>query len=249
MKRYRADLHVHTVLSPCAELDMGAPDIVQKCRLEGIDVIAVTDHNAAVNSGAVAEAAQGTGLEVISGLEVQSSEDIHILCLFPSLETALYFGEWVESLLPPVKNRPESFGHQLVIDKDNGILEEVPFLLLQGIDATADEIIARTRQRGGASILAHIDRPVYSYIAVLGMIPGNLRVDAVELSGRLSKEEALAWKEKAGGRAIIRSSDSHRLSDLKDDRTTDFLLARPCFDEIVMAFRGDAGRKVFWPWE
>lgn len=149
-----------------------------------------------------------------------------------------------------MKNRPESFGHQLVIDKDNGILEEAPFLLLQGIDATADEIIARTRQRGGARVsLAHIDRPVYSYIAVLGMIPGNLRVDAVELSGRLSKEEALSWKEKAGGRTIIRSSDAHRLSDLKRDRATDFLLGQPGFDEIVMALGGEGGRKVFWPGE
>ncbi len=249
MKRYHADLHVHTVLSPCAELDMGAPDIVEKCRLEGLDIIAITDHNAAANAKAVADAARHTDLEVICGLEVQSSEDIHILCLFPNFKTASAFGEWVESLLPPVKNRPESFGHQLVIDKDNVIIEEVPFLLLQGIDATADEIIAETRERGGACILAHINRPAYSYIAVLGMIPEDLPVDAVELSGRLSNEEALAWKEKAGGRAIIRSSDAHGLSDLRGDRTTDFLLERPCFEEIAMALRGEAGRRIFWSWD
>jgi hypothetical protein len=249
MKRYRADLHVHTVLSPCAELDMGAPDIVEKCLLEGIDIIAVTDHNAVANAKAVADAARYTDLEVICGSEVQSSEDIHILCLFPNLEAAVSFGKWVENLLPPVKNRPDSFGHQFVIDKDNRILEEVPFLLLQGIDATVEQIISRTHQLGGASILAHIDRPAYSYLAVLGMIPENLPVDAVELSGKLSKEEALAWKEKAGGRRIIRSSDAHRLSDLKGDGTTDFLLERPCFEEIVMALGGSFGRKVFWPWE
>ncbi|MGC9490692.1 MAG: PHP domain-containing protein [Thermovirgaceae bacterium] len=249
MKRYYADLHVHTVLSPCAELDMGAPEIVDKCRREGIDIIAVTDHNASGNTKAVSDAACGTGLTVICGVEVQSSEDIHILCLFPDFEAVSSFEKWIRNRLPPVENRPESFGYQLVIDKNNKILEQAPYLLLQGIEATAEEVILKTREHGGASILAHIDRPVYSYVAVLGLIPDDLQVDAVELSGKLSKEEALAWKEKAGGRTIIRSSDAHRLSDLKGDLTTDFLLERPCFEEIVMALGGSFGRKVFWPWE
>ncbi len=249
MRRYRADLHVHTVLSPCAELDMGAFDIVSRCRRERIDIVAVTDHNAAKNCKAVKEAAKESGLEVICGLEVQSSEDIHVICLFPDCDAATAFENWVWSLLPPVKNRPESFGYQLVIDKDNNIIEEVPFLLVQGIDATADETIVQAHKNGGVAVLAHIDRPVYSYVAVLGLIPGNLRVDAVELSGRLTKKEAFLWREKAAGRTIIRSSDAHRLDDIDRGKTTCFLLERPCFEEIAMALRNEAGRRVLWPWE
>ncbi len=83
MELFHIDLHIHTVLSPCAELDMGAPDIIGRCKEERVDIIAVTDHNSSRNSGAVKKAAEGSGVEVICGLEVQSSEDIHVLCLFP----------------------------------------------------------------------------------------------------------------------------------------------------------------------
>lgn len=248
MKRYHADLHVHTVLSPCAELDMGASEIVDTCCREGIDIIAVTDHNASENAKAVFDAACGTELTVICGVEVQSSEDIHILCLFPDFEAASSFGKWVRNLLRPVDNRPESFGYQLVIDKDNKILEQAPYLLLQGIEATTDEVLLKTHEHGGASILAHIDRPVYSYVAVLGLIPDDLQVDAVELSGGLSRDEALKWKVEAGGRTIIRSSDAHRLSDLSRDRTTVFRLEGPSFEEILLALANDRGRTAFWPW-
>lgn len=164
-------------------------------------------------------------------------------------EAASSFEKWVRNLLPPVENRSESFGYQLVIDKDDKILEQASYLLLQGIEATADEVLLKTREHGGASILTHIDRLVYSYLAVLGLVPDDLQVDAVEFSGGLSREKALKWKVEAGGRTIIRSSDAHRLSDLSRDRTTVFRLERPSFEEIVLALGNGRGRTVFWPWE
>ena len=242
------DLHIHTVLSPCAELDMGAPDIISRCREEDIDLIAITDHNSALNCEALVKASSGSGVEVICGLEVQSSEDIHVLCLMPDLGKARAFEEWVRKRLPPFRNIPGKFGDQFVIDEDNHVIDEYEFLLVQGIDATADEIIEETRSFGGLSILAHIDRPAYSYVAVLGMIPENLEVDAVELSGRLSASEALLWLEKAGKRPVVRSSDAHTLKDISQERTTMALLGEPSFNELSLALKGVDGRRVPWPW-
>lgn len=248
MKLFLMDLHVHSVLSPCAELDMGAPDIISRCINEKIDMIAITDHNSVRNAQAVRKAADGSGIEVICGLEVQSSEDIHVLCLFPDFTHALDFEEWVWDRLPRIPNRPEKFGRQLLIDENNQILGETEFLLLQGIEATVDEIIAQTKICGGVCILAHIDRQVYSYVAVLGLIPDTLKVDAVELSGNITGEEALSWLEKAGHRTLIRSSDAHRLSEICTRSATALLIERPCFDELHLALNGQKGRKVLWPW-
>jgi hypothetical protein len=248
MNLYHVDLHIHTVLSPCAELDMVAPEIIARCRDEGIDMIAITDHNSARNTEALSRASENSDVEVIPGLEVQSSEDIHIVCLMPDGKTARVFEDWIVERLPCIRNIPDKFGTQLVIDENNIITEESDILLVQGIDATADEIVDRARSFGGLSILAHIDRPVYSYVAVLGMIPKDLEVDAVELSANLSEKEALQWLSEAGGRPVIRSSDAHRIPDISIERTTPVLLKKPSFDELSLAIKGIDGRRVLWPW-
>lgn len=249
MKLFHMDLHIHTVLSPCAELDMGAPDIIARCRKENIDLIAITDHNSAMNTEALSKASEGSGVAVIPGLEVQSSEDIHVICIFPNYGMAIAFETWTRERLPRIRNMPDKFGTQLVIDEKNNITGEFDILLLQGIDATADDIVGKVRSFGGISILAHIDRPVYSYVAVLGMIPDKLEVDAVELSGALTEDEALQWLQKAGKRPVIRSSDAHCLQDISLGKTTPVLLESPSFMELELALKGIDGRKVLWPWK
>lgn len=248
MQLYWMDLHIHTVLSPCAELEMGAKEIVEKCLAEGIDIIAISDHNATANSLAVIEAAKGKPLTVLPALEVQSREDIHTVCVFPYFEEALLFQEWAWKRLAPIKNDPNLFGFQMIIDEENNILDEVETLLIQGIDASVDDIIEEVKRRGGMSILAHVDRPAYSYLAVLGIIPPNLKIDAVELSARLSSKEALTWKEQALSYTIIRSSDAHRLSDIKREHATPIVLKSPSFDEIALALHSQGERMVIWPW-
>jgi len=226
---------------------MGAPDIVNRCIEEGINIIAITDHNAAKNSLAVKKAASGTDLEVIFGLEVQSAEDVHVLCYFGEWERAADFEAWVWDHLPPVDNIPEKFGMQLIIDEENRITGQVPKFLLQGITKSADEIIHRAKALGGVCVLAHIDREAFSYMSVLGFVPDDLQIEAVEVSKYLTKTEALDWKRKVKDRTVIRSSDAHRLSDLKKDYTTPVLLETSSLEEIVMAFRGVGGRKILWP--
>ena len=149
------DLHLHTVLSPCGELEMGAPEIVEAYRKAGIALCAVTDHNASDNVNAVAGAAEGSPV-VLPGMEVQTAEDIHIVVIFPGLSQAGDFQRWLWKKMPPVANRPEIFGDQLIINKDNGIIGEQEILLVQGAgysaDETAEDAAQSTSLRQGSEI-------------------------------------------------------------------------------------------------
>lgn len=261
LRRFRADFHVHSVLSPCAELEMGAPEIVRRAAEEGIVLLALTDHNATANVPALMEAAEaqrreressdpgGDGVpHILCGAEVQTEEDIHVVGLFRSVEEGLSFQKWLWKHLPPRANDPGIFGYQLVLDGENSVIEEVETLLVQGVACSLENVLAEIRRRGGLSFLAHVDRPVFSYVAVFGPVPEGLPVDAVELSRRLSREEASAWRDRLGTRTVLRSSDAHRLDDLRREHCMELLLAEPTFDEVVLALRNEKGRRVLWPW-
>jgi len=262
LRRFRTDLHVHSVLSPCAELEMGAPEIIQRASREEITLLALTDHNAVANVPALMEAAEvererlrvsgtddGSIPRILCGVEVQTEEDIHLVALFRSAEDGFAFQEWLWEALPSRANDPDIFGYQLIIDGKNAVLDQVATLLVQGVSRSVEEVIAEIRHRGGLSFLAHVDRPGFSYVEVLGPVPEDLAVDAVELSRRLSAEEALAWRSRLGARTILRSSDAHRLEDLRREHCMELLLAEPTFDEVALALRNEAGRRVLWPWE
>ena len=241
------DLHLHTVLSPCGELEMGAPEIVEAYRKADIALCAVTDHNASDNVEAIAGAADGNPV-VLSGMEVQTAEDIHIVVIFPGILEAGDFQKWLWMKMPPVANRPEIFGDQLIINKENGITGEQDILLVQGAGYSADETAEEARNRGGLVILAHLDRPSFSYEAVLGPVPNDFPCHALELSPAVSHSEFARWRERYPHRVFIRSSDSHRLCTISRDRCTAMMLESPCFREVELALSGQEGRSVVCPW-
>ena len=156
MKKYRADLHVHTVLSPCAEVEMIPPLIVQKALEKNIDLIAITDHNASANVEAVQKAAEGTGLTVLPGMEVQSREEVHLLTLFETLDALQAWQAEVDRSLPDLPNQPEFFGEQFVVDETGEFLRGEPRMLLTSTRFSIDEIFNRVRTLGGIVIPAHV---------------------------------------------------------------------------------------------
>ncbi|MGI6792128.1 PHP domain-containing protein [Aminivibrio sp.] len=244
---YWVDLHLHTVLSPCGELEMGAPEIVEAYRNAGISLCAVTDHNAADNVPAVSGAAGGNP-KVLAGMEVQTSEDIHIVVIFPCHEEVMNFQAWLWKKMPPVMNRPEIFGDQLIINSGNGIIGEQEVLLVQGAGYSADEVALEAGGRGAIVILAHMDRPSFSYEAVLGPVPDDFPCHALELSPAVNHALFRKWKERYPERVFIRSSDSHTLSGISRDRCTAMMLAVPSFREVGLAMKGQEGRSVICPW-
>ncbi len=248
MRQVRADLHLHTVLSPCGELDMGAPDIVARALDLGIDVLAVTDHNTSRNAHAVQKAAEGTGLLVLAGLEVQSAEDIHAVTLFGTPEEALDFEAWLWEGFPRRLNRPDLFGPQILIDHENQIIGEESVLLVQGARHGIDAVVREARNRGGICFFSHVDRESFSYPAILGPIPIDYPVDALELSCGVNLEKVRAFRAGYPNLPLLRNSDAHSLDQMDLRCSTVFRVEEASFFELRLAIRGDAGREVLDPW-
>jgi len=243
---YYVDLHLHTVLSPCSDLEMGAAEIVKKSRSEGISIIAVTDHSHVANYRALYEAAcePGEPLLVLSGMEVQSMEDIHVVIIFPDEAAAYKYKDWLWLKMPNIKNKKDAFGYQFIIDKDNNILDKEEILLIQGAMRTVDEISSVAFKMGCIVIMAHMDRPSFSYEAVLGRLPDEFQCSAIELSPRVSDSEMSKWKAKYSGRTIIRSSDAHKPDDIARSNCTKMKLGGLSFEEVFLALKHEKGREV-----
>lgn len=204
------DLHIHSCLSPCANLEMSPGEIVRRAVEAGMTGIALTDHQSSRNCPAIAECARRAGLGCLFGMEVQTAEEVHTLALFERVETAAEMTEWVYAAMPKRVNDPETFGDQPVVTWDDEIVELEWRILAMGCRRTIPETAAKVHELGGLYIAAHIDRPNFSVYSGLGAIPEGC-FDAVELSR--TAEEAV-WLPKAEGYAVIRSSDAHNLDDV-----------------------------------
>ncbi len=206
-----ADLHLHSCLSPCGGLDMAPAAMARAARAAGLQVVALTDHNSARNTPAFHEACRVEGLHALCGLEVTTTEEIHVLCLFAEPGPALLLGEEVYARLPFVPNRPGKTGDQVVVDVDERILDEVPKYLGVAADWTLSDLGSRVRDLGGLWIPAHVNRPVFSLLSQLGRIP-DLPYDALEVTPGYDR----------GGKAVpglecyplITGSDAHCLADI-----------------------------------
>ena len=237
-----ADLHIHTVLSPCAEVEMIPPLIVRRARELGLGLIAITDHNSAENVDSVQRAARGSGLKVLPGMEVQTSEEVHVLCLFDTLEQVLDWQECVFASLPPLKNREEVFGGQFVVDETGEFVRRNERLLLTSTTLSIEEVVAGVRQRGGLPIAAHVERPAYSLLANLGFVPSGLALAALEISRPMLPGEAVARYPQLRGWPLILSGDAHRLSEIRAN--TLIAMGEPSIRELEKALCGEDGRAV-----
>jgi PHP family Zn ribbon phosphoesterase len=218
------------------------PLIVRRARDLALGIIAITDHNSAENVSAVMEAAQGSDLTVLPGMEVQTKEEVHLVCLFDTAEQALDWQELIYAHLPPLKNNPDFFGAQFVVDATGDFIRYNERLLATSTSLSVEQVAAKVDGRGGLCIAAHVDRPSYSLLANLGFVPEGIRLAAVEITPRARAEELRRHHPSLRGYPFIYCGDVHRLDDMID--RTVLTLAEPTITEISMAFRGKGGRKV-----
>lgn len=244
LTRYQADLHIHTVLSPCASLDMGPANIVRAARRLGTGIIAIADHHSVANVRAVAEYAGAGPPLVIPGIEVQTKEEVHLLCLFPDLNTADDFAAQIRDKLPPVRNRPDLFGEQVVVNGAEEILYFEEILLAGSVEMTVEAVAREVIKREGLLIPSHVDRPAYSLLANLGFLPPGLTVHALEIARPQHIDKLLAEHPNLKDIVFITSSDAHFLSQMDTKYVTVFYLAGLTFGEIKLALGGKAGRRV-----
>ncbi len=240
MQTFRAELHVHTVLSPCAGVEMIPPLIVSEAIENGIQLIAITDHNASANIPAVIEAAKGTGLVVLPGMELQTKEEVHLLCLFDTLEQVAAWQAKVDALLPNLPNNIEYFGEQFVVDSTGEFIRREERLLLNSANIALEEAAAQITALGGLAIPAHIDRQANGLIALLGLIPPGF--EALEISRHITPQAAQQKYPQVKGYPLLQSGDVHLLDGFIG--TTWLSLEKPTIAEIRLALANKEGRSV-----
>jgi PHP family Zn ribbon phosphoesterase len=242
MKTFRADLHVHTVLSPCAEVEMIPPLIVQAALDRRIDIIAITDHNASANVRAVQKAADGTGLTVLPGMEVQSREDVHLLCLFASLSDLEAWQHKIDLALPDELNPAEHLGEQFVVDEHGEFIRSEKRLLLTATKFSIEEIIQQVTILGGLVIPAHVNRTAYGLFPTLGFLAQGWDFPALEISRHITPEVLHQQFPSSVRLPLIQNGDVHRLDEFLG--TTFLEIETPTLTEIRKAFQGEQQRKV-----
>jgi PHP family Zn ribbon phosphoesterase len=242
LKTLRAEFHVHSVLSPCAAVEMIPPLIVSTALEAGIQLIAITDHNATANIAAVQEAAQGTGLTVLPGMEIQTREEVHSLCLFDTLAQAAAFQCVVDEAFPGLENDPDHFGEQFVVDHTGSFIRSETKMLATSCQLSLREAYQAVTDLGGLFIPAHVDRHLYGLIATLGFVPQDVPFEALEISRRLPFDQAALKYPDLGHYPLIQSGDVHLLADFLG--ANELTINEYCIAEIRMALSGTDGRKL-----
>ncbi len=243
LRRYRADLHIHTCLSPCGELSSSPRRVVRRAIEAGLDIIAVTDHNSAENTAAAVRAAAGTGLTVLPGMELTSSEEAHLLAIFGSLSDLRPAQAEVYRNLPAIPVRKSLVENQVVVNEDDDVIRFSRRCLLGATRLDVRAIVNLIHRWGGLVIASHIDKEAFSVVSQLGFIPSGLELDAIELSPRADLAAARATIPRDAAVPLVQFSDAHRPEDI-GAAFTDLLLAGPTLREIGMAFRSEDGRRV-----
>jgi predicted metal-dependent phosphoesterase TrpH len=239
---YVAELHAHTVLSPCAEIEMIPPFIVQAALEQGINLLAITDHNASANVGAVMKAAQGTSLAVLPGMEVQTREEVHMLCLFDTLEQLGAWQSEVDAHLPDQENNVDLFGEQFVVDEAGEFIRREPRLLLTSTAISLEDAVERVVALGGLAIPAHIDRKAFSLIANLGFVPPDVPFAALEVTRRSTPEQARRQFVGASRLPIVQNGDVHRLEEMLG--ATMLTMRAPTIAEMRLALNDQEKRAL-----
>ena len=208
------DLHIHSSLSPCGDDDMTPANIAGMAAVKGLDVIALTDHNSCRNCPAAIYHGEKHGVTVIPGMELTTREEVHVICLFPTLENALAFDSLVYKELMPFPNREDIFGKQQIMDPTDRVIGTVENLLINATSIPFDDVFSLTASYGGIAYPAHVDKASNSLLSNLGFVPPDSTFACAEFHDfenlhRIKKEHPYF----EGCRAIC-CSDAHYLEDI-----------------------------------
>ena len=235
------DLHVHTCLSPCGELEMHPAAVVAASRDRGLDAIAVCDHNSAANVAATVRAGAASGLPVLAGMEIASEEEVHVLGWLPDAESAARLQSRVYAVLPG-KNDERVFGPEVIVDEHGEVLGFEQRLLIGATTWSLERVVQAVHDEGGLAIAAHVDREHFGLVGQLGFVPTGLPLDALEVSPRMPLAEARA-RFGALLLPIVTGSDAHDPGAI-GRAVTLMLLDRPSLSDIRLALAERHGRAV-----
>lgn len=233
MHRYYYDLHVHSCLSPCADNDMTPNNIAGMAVLAGLNIVALTDHNTCKNCPAFYEAAKKNGLIPVAGMELTTAEDIHLVCLFPTLEKAMAFDEAVGRQRVQIENRTDIFGEQWILNAQDEPIGSDPYLLSNATMLTIEQGTALCREMGGVCYPAHVDREANGVIAVLGVFPDEPVYRCAEFHDAQNEAAYLERYPNLRDKLLVTSSDAHFLWDIRDKQAYFDLEDEPYSGDLV----------------
>jgi len=242
LKIFNCDFHIHTCLSPCADLDMHPQALVEKALEAKLDLVAICDHNSSENAPFVMNAAWGKNLHVLPGMEVTTAEEVHILAIFDYLDNLAKMQELVYQHLSG-ENDERRFGVQAIVNEIGEVEGLNERLLIGATDLSLDKLINSIHRFNGLAIAAHIDRESFSVLSQLGFIDENIEFDALEISRLTGIEKARMKYRELSSYSFITSSDAHFLKDI-GTATTRIILQEASVAELKMAFAGQNGRYV-----
>lgn len=208
------DLHIHSALSPCGDNEMTPGNIIGMALIKGLSAIAITDHNSSYNVAAAMAIGNELGVIVVPGMELETAEEIHVVCLFKTLNDLDKFQKIVDEALPKIKNRPEIFGNQFIYNENDEIVSECGKMLLTATSISIDDVFKLVEQSGGVAYPAHVDRESYSVLRTLGVIPDSLLTHYVEISSNCNTDILLGDYPELSAHTLIKSSDAHYLDKL-----------------------------------
>jgi PHP family Zn ribbon phosphoesterase len=243
MKLFKADLHTHTVLSPCGDLEMSPVNIIKRAKEKKIDIIGITDHNSTKQCAVLKEVGDEFGVFVIKGAEITTKEEVHCLTFFENDNQLFEFQKYIDAHMSDIKNDVNKFGYQCIVDRDDNILEQEEKLLISALNVGISEIEKKVHQLNGLFIPAHIDRANNSMLSNLGFLPPDLNVDALEISKNIKYSEFIDRNRYLKRNTFIQDSDSHFIDDIGKVYSF-FQIEKPSFRELQMALNHENGRKV-----
>jgi PHP family Zn ribbon phosphoesterase len=243
MKRFKADLHMHTVLSPCGSLEMSPVVIVKKALERGLDIIGITDHNSTRQCAEVYRVGEQKGLTVICGAEVTTKEEVHCLTFFENFEKLELFQAYLDEHLPNIPNDVEKFGYQVWVDDNEEIVGQEERLLISAINQSIDEVEQKVRELNGLFVPAHIFRPSFSVYSQLGFMPFDIKPDAIGMSARVDVEEQIKQHPELKQYTVLRSSDAHFPEQIGTHYSV-IEMAETSFEELRLALHQQEERRV-----
>lgn len=243
MKRFRADLHIHTVLSACADLGMSPEAIVRKAREKKIDMIGITDHNSTLQCALVQEIAAEEGIATLCGVEVTTREEVHCLAYFRDKVMLGMFQEYLDLHLTVLNYTPGRFGYQVVAGRNEKVRQVIGHYLNVALDQGIDQVEGEVHRLGGLFVPAHIERPLFGIVSQLGFIPKELVCDAFGIMSGSRESDIRQKYNLAADVPLIRASDAHMPEEIGHGYTV-FEMHAPTFDEIKKALSGLEGRKT-----
>ncbi len=215
MKSFTYDLHIHSCLSPCGDDDMTVNNIAGMAFLKGLTLVALTDHNSCKNLPAFFRTAEQYGIIPVPGMELTTAEEIHLLCLFETLEEAMRFDSDIELYRMKLKNRVDVFGNQHILNENDEIIGEEEYFLPMATMLSLEDAVELALSHGAACMPAHIDRPSNGILAILGSMPDKPYFGYVELKNRAMRDDC-----GVGERHVLVNSDAHRLEDINEAENT-----------------------------